>query len=206
MQLCRNLFCVRKWGLYYVIMMTISSLCKIRSSHLYSGIEDYKRRSFSWYPFSCVASIPVPEGRVHMPVPDTRIEYLGMGKVCILAPRTRDSIIKKGTYWLNGMAYPMCGYSRGTADLANCKFVGKNVMTPKFTKFLLAVYRVWFRTYVKHFATQFKFHWIASKYGRLILHWFTRNVFMVLCSPLMEHNLTTKLAPKKYTYVFNTEK
>ena len=32
------------------------------------------------------------------------------------------------------------------------------------------------------------------------------NVFMVLCSTLMEHNLTTKCAHKKYSYVFNTEK
>ena len=32
------------------------------------------------------------------------------------------------------------------------------------------------------------------------------NVFMVLCSALMEHNLTTKCAHKKYTYVFNIEK
>ena len=32
------------------------------------------------------------------------------------------------------------------------------------------------------------------------------NVFMVLCSTLMEHNLTTKCAHKKYTYVINTEK
>ena len=29
---------------------------------------------------------------------------------------------------------------------------------------------------------------------------------MVLCSALMEHNLTTKCAHKKYTYVFNIEK
>ena len=37
------------------------------------------------------------------------------------------------------------------------------------------------------------------------LHSFIMNVFMVLCSTLMEHNLTTKRAHKKYTYVFNTE-
>ena len=29
---------------------------------------------------------------------------------------------------------------------------------------------------------------------------------MVLCSSLMEHNLTTKCAHRKSTYVFNTEK
>ena len=28
---------------------------------------------------------------------------------------------------------------------------------------------------------------------------------MILCSALVEHNLTTKRAHKKYTYVFNTE-
>ena len=42
--------------------------------------------------------------------------------------------------------------------------------------------------------------------NRLILHWFTMNVFMVLCSTLIEHNLTTKCAHKKHTHVFNTEK
>ena len=29
---------------------------------------------------------------------------------------------------------------------------------------------------------------------------------MVLCLALMEHNLTTKCAHKKYSYVFNTKK
>ena len=32
------------------------------------------------------------------------------------------------------------------------------------------------------------------------------NAFIVLCSTLMEHYLTTKCAHKKYTYVFNIEK
>ena len=88
------------------------------------------------------------------------------------------------------------------------QFIGENVMTPHqiWTNFFLITYGIWFKTYVKHFATLFKFHWILSKSSRLILHWFTINVFMVLCSTLMEHNLTTKCAHKKYTYVFNIEK
>ena len=106
-----------------------------------------------------------------------------------------------------------CTKSKGSLDLCSLwtnvmQSIGENVMTPHqiWTNFLLTMYGVWFRTYVKHFATLFKFHWILSKSGRLILHWFTMNVFMVLCSTLMEHNLTTKCAHKKYTYVFNIEK
>ena len=61
-------------------------------------------------------------------------------------------------------------------------------------------------TYVKHFATLFKFHWILTKSSRLILHWFTMNAFAFLCLALMERNLTTKCAHKKYTYVINIDK
>ena len=109
-----------------------------------------------------------------------------------------------------GTPHPMFGYSMGTIESVKWNPLGKiiNVMTPHqiWTNVLLTTYGVCFRTYVKHFATLFKFHWILSKFGRLILHWFTSNFFMVLCSALMEHNLTTKYAHKKYTYVFNIEK
>ena len=118
-------------------------------------------------------------------------------------PRLRYK--KRGTYRQNGMLYPVFGYFvphvwvlQGYDRLNKMQFIGENVMTPHqiWTNFLLTTYGVWFKTYVKHFVTLFKFHWILSKSGRLILHWFTMNVFMVLCSTLMEHNLTTKCAHK----------
>ena len=154
----------------------------------------------------------------------TCTRYLGTRRVHLLLylaiPHTgstysRFRYKKRGTYRLNGTPYPVFGYFvphvwvlQGYGLLNKMQSIGENVMTPHqiWTNFLLTTYGVWLKTYVKHFATLFKFHWILSKSGRLILHWFTINVFMVLCSAFMEHNLTTKCAHKKYTYIFNTEK
>ena len=85
---------------------------------------------------------------------------------------------------------------------------GENQMTPNqiWTNFFANCVWSLVQDLCQTLCNTFKFHWILSKSGRLILHWFTMNVFMVLCSTLMEHNLTTKCAHKKYTYVFNSEK
>ena len=72
---------------------------------------------------NCVAWVPVPMGRVHVPVPGTRTGYLGTAMVRTLTYheqccRTGYFIKKKlGMFGENGTAYLDFGYGYGTASI-----------------------------------------------------------------------------------------